>query len=51
MIGPGVRCITITRPAGPWVIRVIEADGNSGYVRPGVTFASERGLRAAPVSV
>jgi hypothetical protein len=51
MIGPGVRCVTITRPAGPWVIRVIEADGESPYIQPGVTFAGERGLRAAPVSV
>ena len=50
MIGPGVKCITLLRSAGPWVIRVIETDGESGYVRPGATFASERGLRAAPVS-
>jgi hypothetical protein len=50
MIGPGARCITIARAAGPWVIRVLETDGESAYVRPGVTFASERGLRAAPVS-
>src|SRR6185369_13320620 len=33
-----------------WVIRVIEADGVSGYVRPGLTYASASGLRAAPVS-
>ncbi len=50
MIGPGVKCIMLTRGAGPWVIRIIETDGESGYVRPGAVFASERGLRAAPVS-
>ena len=49
-IGPGVKWITIIRSAGPWLIRVIEADGASGYIRPGATFASERGLRAAPLS-
>jgi hypothetical protein len=50
MIGPGVKCITLTRDQGPWVIRVIEADGESGYVRAGATFASARGLQAARVS-
>src|SRR5437773_12193493 len=50
MIGPGVKCIMLHRDTGPNVIRIIEADGNSVYVRPGATFASDRGLRAAPVS-
>src|ERR1051326_6309103 len=50
MIAPGVKCITLTRDTGPWVIRIIEADGQSGYIRAGVTYASERGLKAAPVS-
>src|SRR3954447_1844464 len=50
MIGPGVKCIMLNRDAGPWVIRVVEADGVSGYVRPGLTYASASGLRAAPVS-
>src|SRR5690242_12135749 len=50
MIGPGARCTTLIRPAGPWVIHVFSADGENGLVRPGPTFASERGLRAAAVS-
>ena len=51
MIGPGVKCITLTRDTGPWVIHVIEADGVSGYVRPGLTYASSSGLRARAANV
>jgi hypothetical protein len=50
MIAPGVKYVTIRRAVGPQVIRVIEIERVSGYIRALPALAAERGQALVPVS-
>src|SRR5262245_36809177 len=50
MIAPGVKYSTLRRAAGPQVIRVIEIERLSGYIRALPALAAEAAQALAPVS-